>query len=155
LRPRGAASLLLSKLEMNMNMTRYDDLLVSVRDAESLAFLVGDRRRTDRFEADAANALAEVLMDARMVSHERLPADRVAMNARVSYREEPGGEPRTVVLVHPNEAAASRGRVSVLSPVGRALLGRRAGSVASIKVPGRALTIRVLEVAAAPALEEA
>lgn len=137
-------------------MASYNELLVSARDAEALAPLVGDRRRNDRFEADAADALADVLMDARRVPHDRLPADRVAMNSRVAYREEPDGERRTVALVHPNAADPSDGRISVLSPVGRALLGRQSGSVASISVPGgRAFTIRVLEVERALSLEEA
>jgi len=139
-----------------MEMANYNELLVSARDVDTLASLVDDRRRNDRFEAEAADALADVLMDARTVPHDRLPADRVSMNSRVAYREEPGGEPRTVALVHPNEAAPSHGRISVLSPVGRALLGRRAGSVASLSVPGgRALTIRVLEVERAHSVEEA
>lgn len=128
-------------------MSSYNDLLVSASDAEVLASVVGKRGRTDRFEADAADALAEVLMDARMIAHDRLPADRVAMNSRVAYREEPGGESRSVALVHPSEADLAHGRISVLSPVGRALLGRRAGAVTSIRVPGgRALRIRVLGV---------
>jgi len=127
-------------------MARYNELLVSSTDAEALASLVGDRRRTDRFEADAADALADVLMDARMVPHERLPADRVAMNSRVTYREEPCGEPRTVILVHPSDANATEGRISVLSPVGRALLGQKPGALSATGVPGgRAVTIRVLE----------
>ena len=126
-------------------MISYNELLVSSRDAEALAPIVGDRRRTDRYEADAADALADVLMDARMVPHERLPADRVAINSRVTYREEPCGEPRTVVLVHPSDANATEGRISVLSPVGRALLGRKPGALSSTGVPGgRAMTIRVL-----------
>jgi regulator of nucleoside diphosphate kinase len=128
-----------------MNMNSYNELLVSAHDAEALAPIVGDRRRTDRFEADAADALADVLMDARMVPHDRLPADRVAINSRVTYREEPRGEPRTVMLVHPSDANATEGRISVLSPVGRALLGRKPGAVTSTGVPGgRAVTIRVL-----------
>lgn len=126
-------------------MTSYNELLVSARDAEALASVVGDRRRADRFEADAADALAEVLMDARMVPYDRLPADRVAIDSRVTYREEPHGEPRTVVLVHPSDANATEGRISVLSPVGRALLGRKPGAVSSMGVPGgRAVRIHVL-----------
>lgn len=126
-------------------MTSFNELLVSARDAEALAPIVGDRRRADRFEADAADALAEVLMDARMVPYDRLPADRVAINSRVTYREEPRGEPRTVVLVHPSDANATEGRISVLSPIGRALLGRMPGALSSTRVPGgRAVTIRVL-----------
>jgi regulator of nucleoside diphosphate kinase len=128
-------------------MMNYNDLLVSARDAEMLAGLVGAGRRMSAFEAEAANALADALLDARMVPHERLPADRVAMGSRVVYREEPAGARRAVFVVHPSQANAGEGRVSVLSPVGRALLGRKLGSVASIDVPGgRAVSLRVLEV---------
>jgi regulator of nucleoside diphosphate kinase len=135
------------QLNSELKMTTYNELLVSTDDAEALAPVVGDRRRSDRLEAEAADALADVLMQARLVPHDRLPADRVAMNSSVAYREEPHGEPRSVAIVHPGEAAPSEGRISVLSPVGRALLGRRPGSVANISVPGgRGLRIRVLEV---------
>ncbi len=138
-------------------MLDYNDLVVSVRDAEVLAPLLGGRYRnsSNRSESDGADALADALVDARVVAHDRLPADRVSMNSEVTYREEPGGARRTVVLVHPSEAAPARGLVSVLSPVGRALLGRQAGSVSSISVPGRSLSIRVLEVEPAAALERA
>jgi regulator of nucleoside diphosphate kinase len=122
------------------------ELLVSTTDAKTLSGLLGDRRRAHRFEADAADALADALLDARTVPDDRLPADRVAMNSRVVYREESRGEHRSVSIVHPDEANLSLGRISVLSPVGRALLGRKVGSVASIRVPGRELALRVLEV---------
>lgn len=126
-------------------MTNHNELLVSAHDAESLAPILGDRRPIGRFEADAADALADLLLDARMVPHDRLPADRVAINSRVTYREEPRGEPRTVVLAHPRDANASEGRISVLSPVGRALLGRGPGALSTTDVPGgHAMTIRVL-----------
>lgn len=133
-------------------MIKYNELLVSAADAEALASVLANNRRTDQREADAAEALAEILLEARRVPNDRLPADRVAMHSHVAYREEPGGACRTVALVPPGEADASAGRISVLSPVGRALLGRKAGSVASIGVPGgRALTLRVLGVERSPA----
>ena len=137
-------------------MTSRNELLVSTTDAEVLAAVVGDRNRTSRFEAAEADALADVLMDARMVPHDRLPADRVAMNSTVAYREEPHGVRRIVAIVHPAEARPSMGRISVLSPVGRALLGRRSGALSTVSVPGgAALKIRVLEVNRASSLEEA
>lgn len=127
-------------------MMLHNDLLVSATDAEALASLVGDRGLDPR-EAEAAAALADTLMDARMVPDDGFPDDRVGMNCLVSYRQEPGGTQRTVAVVHPGLADPSRGRISVLSPVGRALLGRKRGSTASIDVPGgRALTVRVLQI---------
>jgi regulator of nucleoside diphosphate kinase len=131
------------------DMTRYNELLVSASDAETLARIVGEPGH-----AAEGEALADLLMDARMVARERLPGDRAAMNSRVTYREEPGGATRSVVIVHPRDADASAGRISVLSPVGRALLGRKTGAVAPLLVPGgRALTVRLLRVADKPVAE--
>jgi len=58
---------------LEIEMATYNELLVSARDVDALASLVGDRRRNDRFEAEAADALADVLMNAGRVPHDRLP----------------------------------------------------------------------------------
>jgi transcription elongation GreA/GreB family factor len=51
-----------------------------------------------------------------------------------------------VVLVHPSQADPSKGRISVLSPIGRALLGRMTGALSSAGVPGgRAMQIRIVQ----------
>ena len=124
---------------------KYYELIVSTRDAEVLALMLGERRRQPALEAAAADALADVLLEARLVPHEELPEDRIALNSTVTYRQEPGGTRRAVVLVHPVEADAALGRISVLSPVGRALIGRSAGSLVDVDVPGTApLTLRIL-----------
>jgi len=124
---------------------KYYELIVSARDAEVLALMLGERRRQPALEAAAADALADVLLEARLVPHEELPEDRIALNSTVTYRQEPGSTRRAVVLVHPVEADAALGRISVLSPVGRALIGRSAGSLVDVDVPGTApLTLRIL-----------
>ncbi len=128
-------------------MAYHHELLVSASDAESLAFVLGNRRRSDPLELDAANALADLLMEARLVPHESLPPDRVAMNSHVTYEEGPDGVRRSVTLVHPIEANAAEGRISVLSPIGRALIGRRPGSVIVAGTPGgRELNVRIVSV---------
>ena len=126
-------------------MTRNNELVVSARDAEALASVVGDRHLAVRFESET-DALAELLMEARMVPHEDLPRNRVAMNSRVSYREADGAV-RTVTIVHPAAADAGQLRISVLSPVARALLGRRPGTSVKASVPGgRGITLHILAV---------
>jgi len=88
-----------------------------------------------------------------MANHHELPvsageADSLAaitMSSLVTYVEEPGGEPRNVTLVRPAEASAVEGRISVFSPIGRALLGRRPGAVVALDIPvARALKVRIL-----------
>jgi regulator of nucleoside diphosphate kinase len=128
-------------------LANYYELLVSASDAHALSSIVGERARSNPLEAEAADALADVLRGARVVPHERLPADHVGMNSLVSYREEPHGPSRTVAVVHPKEANPAKGRISVLSPVGRALLGRKPGAVVAARIPsGRDLRIHVLRV---------
>jgi regulator of nucleoside diphosphate kinase len=127
---------------MNLN----NELVVSMGDAEALAAVVGDRHLAARFESETS-ALAELLHEARLVPHEKLPRNRVAMNSRVSYREGSDGIARSVTIVHPAIADAGNLRISVLSPVGRALLGRRAGDAVNASVPGgRGITLHILKV---------
>jgi regulator of nucleoside diphosphate kinase len=133
---------------MEVMMTTLHELILSASDAEVLALMLGERRRESSLEIAAARELADLLVEARLVSHEELPADRVAMNSKVVYEEEPDGERRSVILVHPIESDPARGRISVLSPIGLALLGRRPGALVDATLPGdRVRTIRILETA--------
>ena len=129
----------------------FYELVLSAADAEVLALMLGERRRAHALEAAAADALADLLVEARKVPHHELPEDRVAMNSVITYREEPDGALRTVALVHPIESDPSRGRISVLSPIGLALLGRGRGALVDAALPDeRVMTIRVLETVRRP-----
>ena len=127
-------------------MTTLHELILSASDAEVLALMLGERRRESSLEIAAAGELADLLVEARLVPHAELPADRVAMNSKVTYEEAPDGERRSVILVHPIESDPARGRISVLSPIGLALLGRRPGALVDATLPGdRVRTIRILD----------
>lgn len=70
------------------------------------------------------------------------------LHSQVAYVETTTGTVRRITLVPPAQADAGRGHISVLSPVGQALLGRTAGSVALVPLPqGGTLKIRVEHVA--------
>jgi regulator of nucleoside diphosphate kinase len=131
---------------MEVMMTTLHELILSASDAEVLALMLGERRRESSLEIAAAGELADLLVEARLVPHEELPADRVAMNSKVTYEEAPDGERRSVILVHPIESDPARGRISVLSPIGLALLGRAPGALVDATLPGdRVRTIRILD----------
>lgn len=77
--------------------------------------------------ADAAEALGDELLRAEVIPAEKAPETLVTMNSTVVFRNLETGREREVTLVYPNEANAERGRVSVLAPIGSALLGLSAG----------------------------
>ena len=128
-------------------MTKLHELILSATEAEVLALMLGERRRTSALDTAAADTLANLLVEARLVPHEELPADRVAMNSLVTYDELPRGARRSVVLVHPIEADVAAGRISVLSPIGLAVLGRKPGDEVDAELPGgRWVTISIADV---------
>jgi regulator of nucleoside diphosphate kinase len=70
--------------------------------------------------------LAAELERARVVADDRLKADVVRMGSTLRYVTD-SGEDRTVTLVYPAEADIAAGKVSILTPIGAALIGLSAG----------------------------
>ena len=71
---------------------------------------------------ELADELIEELERARVVKAARLPDTVIRMGSTVTYSSD-DGQHKTVMLVFPAEADIARGRVSILTPVGTALLG--------------------------------
>lgn len=80
-------------------------------------------------------ALQGELDRAVIVPPGEVPPDVVTMNSRVRYTDESSGETREVSVVYPQHADGSDGRISVLAPVGAALLGLRAGQAIDWEFP--------------------
>jgi regulator of nucleoside diphosphate kinase len=100
------------------------DLLVSATDYARLRALA------------AGHPLAEELDRAIVVPQDRVPEDLITMHSRLVYVDETAGMRREVELVYPEEANATAGRVSILAPVGSALLGLSAGDTIDWEFPG-------------------
>jgi regulator of nucleoside diphosphate kinase len=82
-----------------------------------------------------ATALETELARAQVVGHDEVPAGVVTMNSRVHCREESSGKDYHLTLVFPEDAGAE-GRVSILAPVGCALLGLSVGQQIDWPGPG-------------------
>jgi regulator of nucleoside diphosphate kinase len=68
------------------------------------------------------------------------------MNSTVRLRDLDSGEVETYTLVYPNEADAEENRISVLAPIGTAIIGYRVGDVIKWPVPGGFVRLRVEEI---------
>lgn len=97
-------------------------------------------------DSPASDALDTELHRAMIVPQDRVPADVVTMNSEVVYEDLETGQRRTVRVVYPKDADARSGRVSVLAPIGSALLGLRVGQTIEWEVPTGTKRIRVVEV---------
>lgn len=126
--------------------TQMPPIVLSDRDVGRLEQLLDAPER--RRDAAAAELSAEIAR-ARVLPASELPADVVSMHSRVVCTDDVAGIERRVTLVYPREADIARGRVSVLSPVGMALLGLRIGQTIEWPTPaGNRLRLTVTECAA-------
>lgn len=81
---------------------------------------------TDTFPEVAAE-LADELARARVLAKGRHLDDTVRMGSEVLFRDEMTGRETTVTLVYPQDADIAQGRISILTPVGTALIGLSIG----------------------------
>jgi len=96
--------------------------------------------------ADAAEQLVNELERAKQVAQAKLPADVVAMGRYVFF-EQADGTKRRIQLVWPDQADIAEGRISVLTPVGAALIGLSETQSISFTTPkGDTQTVTVLKV---------
>ena len=93
-----------------------------------------------------AAALNDELDRAQMCAPQDMPADVVTMNSQVKFRDLATGEVRTRTLVYPVNMTDSSTQLSVLAPVGAALIGLRIGDTIHWELPGGIAThLEVLE----------
>lgn len=100
----------------------------------------------DQHDSEASESLANELYRATVVDPRDVHGDVVTMNSEVVYEDCETGAQRTVRLVYPKDADAARGRISVLAPIGTALLGLRVGQSIEWQVPTGMKRIRVVAI---------
>ncbi len=92
-------------------------------------------------------ALQQELDRAQVVDPADMPADVITMNSTARFMDELSGAEHRLTLVYPRDAAGGPERVSILAPVGSALLGLAVGQSIEWQVPGgRQLRLKVLEI---------
>jgi len=101
-----------------------------------------------RYQIDRGNlqTLQEELQHAKIVEPDQIPRDVVTLRSEVRLIDEQTGQEMQVTLVFPEDAIAAFERVSVLAPLGAAILGCRAGDVVRFQVPLGWRTVRIAEV---------
>ncbi|MCK8490801.1 MULTISPECIES: transcription elongation factor GreA [Spirosoma] len=91
--------------------------------------------------------LEEVLANARILDESTIDASQVSVLSKVKIKNKKNGAEMLYTLVSEEEADLKSGRISVGSPIGKGLLGKRVGDTAEIKVPAGIMEFEVVEIA--------
>jgi regulator of nucleoside diphosphate kinase len=119
---------------------QHPSLIITDRDLARL------RQVIDLHDTPMAEQLDSELQRATVVDSRAVPPTVVTMHSEVVYEDCATGERRTVAVVFPHEADAGRGKVSVLAPIGSALIGLSVGQEIEWRVPGGRKRVRVVEI---------
>ena len=123
---------------------RNSPIVITRIDAARLRELLAARARARAGrDQDHLDELAAELERAVIAAANDVPADVIAIHSRVEILDLVSGERRELVLVLPGESDASAGKISVLAPLGTALLGYRAGDEVEWLMPGGLRRLRV------------
>jgi regulator of nucleoside diphosphate kinase len=119
------------------------DIVMTEEDHGRLSQLIEGARLRRFRDLAHVEQLDEELERARVVSADEIPPDVVTMNSQVALRDLDTGEEIVMTLVFPREANMEQRKVSVLAPLGTAVLGYRAGDVIEWEMPAGKRRLKV------------
>ncbi|WP_298526623.1 transcription elongation factor GreA [uncultured Christiangramia sp.] len=90
--------------------------------------------------------LEEVVANARVIDESQLDTSKVLVHSHVKIKNQTNGAEMTYKLVAQSEADLKSGKISVDSPIGKGLLGKKVGDTAEIQVPNGTVTFDVIEI---------
>tara|TARA_Y100001933_G_scaffold263235_1_gene323883 strand:- start:9078 stop:9608 length:531 start_codon:yes stop_codon:yes gene_type:complete len=90
--------------------------------------------------------MEETLANARLIDESQLDNSKILVLSTVKLKNLANGMEMKYTLVAESEADLKTGKISVTSPIGKGLLGKKVGDVAEIKVPNGTLKFEILEI---------
>lgn len=122
------------------------NIYVTENDVKRLQTLLEVAKQSQYYGSDELQKLGAELNRALVVASKDVPRDVITMNSKVRLLDLETKEEMTYTLVFPDEADFAEGKISVLAPIGTAMLGYRAGDTFSWQVPAGIRRIKILTV---------
>lgn len=124
-----------------MRAKKQNSLIISKQDYLHLIRLI------EQHDTPAAEALDAELSRAEIATQEDTLKDAVTMGSTVTFIDLDSSEENTISLVYPHEANVDEMKISILSPVGSALIGMRIGGNIDWPIPqGKVRRLKVIAV---------
>jgi regulator of nucleoside diphosphate kinase len=121
-------------------------IFITTKDVEKLRDLIRDAYHTEYRGSDYLKKLAVEIEKASAVQPDQIPADVITLNSTARLVDQKTSEEMLYTLVFPEEANISQGKISILAPIGTAMLGYKVGDIFEWDTPGGKRIIRVKEI---------
>lgn len=119
-------------------------------DMQRLRKLLEGAQSWNQKDREYLENLQEELDQAVLVPSHKVPANVVTMNTQMRVRDLDADKIMMLQLVFPSEADFERGKVSILAPIGTALIGYQAGDTVEWEVPSGTRRLRIEEITYQP-----
>jgi regulator of nucleoside diphosphate kinase len=128
----------MKKTSRNIYITEYD--------YQRLRTLINEAAHTEYRGSEYIESLEHELEEATLVSPKEVPPDVITMNSRFKVLDLDNRDEWEYTLVYPEDADLEKNKISVLAPIGTAMLGYRVGDTIECKVPAGLLKLQVKEI---------
>lgn len=125
---------------------RSKNIYITEPDYNRLSALIEKTRESNGIDREYLNKLEAELDRAEIVDPKDIPGNIITMRSTVRLKDLVSGEENTYSLVFPTEADFSQGKISVLAPIGTAILGYRRGDTIEWTVPSGLRRLKVDEI---------
>ena len=102
-----------------------------------------EARRNQAKTISRIRFLQKILEHSRVIDPDALPKDRVCLLSRVVFTNLATNTRMTFEIVSPHEMDLEAGKISLKSPIGAALMGKKVGDIAEAQVPSGTLRLRI------------
>ena len=102
-----------------------------------------EARRTQAKTISRIRFLQRVLENARVIDPDALPRDRVCLLSRVEFTNMTTNARMKFQIVSPHEMDLEAGKISLKSPIGASLMGKKVGEIAEAQVPSGTLRLKI------------
>ena len=128
---------------MKKKSRKTENIHITESDYQRLTGLIERTRERNGVDREYLNKLEAELDRADIVDPKHISADVITMRSKVRLKDLVSGEANTYSLVFPTEADFSEGKISVLAPIGTAILGYKQGDTIEWPVPSGVRRLKV------------
>jgi regulator of nucleoside diphosphate kinase len=128
---------------MTKQLLKQTAIHITKSDYERLSALIEKTRDGDRMDRENLKKLEAELERAEIVDAKEISRKVITMRTTVRLKDLVSGEANTYSLVFPSEADFSQGKISVLAPIGTAILGYKSGDTIEWPVPSGVRKLKI------------